>query len=109
MGRSVKKGPFVQEALTKRVESMNARNEKRVEESHGQAWRDEARGYARWRASRPASRDSNSASSGSRHSAHDAPVALQDATRDRRDSRPGRERGAQLSRLLEEARGEADR
>jgi len=30
MGRSVKKGPFVQEALTKRVESMNARNEKRV-------------------------------------------------------------------------------
>jgi small subunit ribosomal protein S19 len=30
MGRSVKKGPFVQEALAKRVESMNARNEKRV-------------------------------------------------------------------------------
>jgi small subunit ribosomal protein S19 len=30
MGRSVKKGPYVQEALTKRVESMNARNEKRV-------------------------------------------------------------------------------
>ena len=30
MGRSVKKGPFVQEALTKRVEAMNARNEKRV-------------------------------------------------------------------------------
>jgi small subunit ribosomal protein S19 len=30
MGRSVKKGPFVQEALTKRVEAMNTRNEKRV-------------------------------------------------------------------------------
>ena len=30
MGRSVKKGPFVQEALAKRVESMNSRNEKRV-------------------------------------------------------------------------------
>src|SRR5881409_2107195 len=30
MGRSVKKGPFVQEALAKRVESMNTRNEKRV-------------------------------------------------------------------------------
>ena len=30
MGRSVKKGPFVQEALTKRVEAMNSRNEKRV-------------------------------------------------------------------------------
>ena len=30
MGRSVKKGPYVQEALTKRVELMNARNEKRV-------------------------------------------------------------------------------
>ena len=30
MGRSVKKGPFVQEALGKRVEAMNARNEKRV-------------------------------------------------------------------------------
>ena len=30
MGRSVKKGPFVQEALAKKVEAMNARNEKRV-------------------------------------------------------------------------------
>ena len=30
MGRSVKKGPFVQEALTKKVEALNARNEKRV-------------------------------------------------------------------------------
>ena len=30
MGRSVKKGPFVQEALTKKVEAMTARNEKRV-------------------------------------------------------------------------------
>src|SRR5947207_5640221 len=30
MGRSVKKGPYVQEALTKRVEAMNTRNEKRV-------------------------------------------------------------------------------
>src|SRR5436305_13788217 len=30
MGRSVKKGPFVQEALAKRVESMNSRNEKRA-------------------------------------------------------------------------------
>ena len=30
MGRSVKKGPFVQEALAKKVEAMTARNEKRV-------------------------------------------------------------------------------
>ena len=30
MGRSVKKGPFVAEALAKRVESMNGRNEKKV-------------------------------------------------------------------------------
>ncbi len=30
MGRSVKKGPFVQEALTKKVDAMNARSEKRV-------------------------------------------------------------------------------
>src|SRR3954468_24069764 len=30
MGRSVKKGPFVQDALLKRVHSMNTRNEKRV-------------------------------------------------------------------------------
>src|SRR5690349_19347658 len=30
MGRSVKKGPFVQEALTKKVEAMTSRNEKRV-------------------------------------------------------------------------------
>jgi small subunit ribosomal protein S19 len=30
MGRSVKKGPFVQAALTKKVEAMTARNEKRV-------------------------------------------------------------------------------
>jgi small subunit ribosomal protein S19 len=30
MGRSVKKGPFVQEALAKKVEALNARNEKRV-------------------------------------------------------------------------------
>jgi small subunit ribosomal protein S19 len=30
MGRSVKKGPFVQEALGKKVEALNARSEKRV-------------------------------------------------------------------------------
>ena len=30
MGRSVKKGPFVQEALTKTVDALNSRNEKRV-------------------------------------------------------------------------------
>jgi small subunit ribosomal protein S19 len=30
MGRSVKKGPFVQPALAKKVEAMSARNEKRV-------------------------------------------------------------------------------
>ena len=30
MARSVKKGPFVQEALSKRVSGMNSRNEKRV-------------------------------------------------------------------------------
>jgi small subunit ribosomal protein S19 len=30
MGRSVKKGPFVQEALVKKVETLNAKNEKRV-------------------------------------------------------------------------------
>jgi small subunit ribosomal protein S19 len=30
MARSVKKGPFVQEALVKRVQAMNSRNEKRV-------------------------------------------------------------------------------
>ena len=30
MGRSVKKGPFVHDSLMKKVESMNARNEKRV-------------------------------------------------------------------------------
>ena len=30
MGRSVKKGPFVAEALAKRVETMNGRNEKKV-------------------------------------------------------------------------------
>lgn len=30
MGRSVKKGPFVQEALAKKVDAMTARNEKRV-------------------------------------------------------------------------------
>ena len=30
MGRSVKKGPFVQDALLKRVHAMNTRNEKRV-------------------------------------------------------------------------------
>jgi small subunit ribosomal protein S19 len=30
MGRSVKKGPFVQEALAKKVEAMSAKNEKRV-------------------------------------------------------------------------------
>ena len=30
MGRSVKKGPFVQEALTKKVDALNSRNEKRV-------------------------------------------------------------------------------
>jgi small subunit ribosomal protein S19 len=30
MGRSVKKGPFVQEALAKRVETLNSKSEKRV-------------------------------------------------------------------------------
>jgi len=30
MGRSVKKGPFVQPALGKKVDALNARNEKRV-------------------------------------------------------------------------------
>ena len=30
MGRSVKKGPFIQEALMKKVDAMNAKNEKRV-------------------------------------------------------------------------------
>ncbi|MDP1858776.1 MAG: 30S ribosomal protein S19 [Gemmatimonadaceae bacterium] len=30
MARSIKKGPFVQEALLKKVAGMNARNEKRV-------------------------------------------------------------------------------
>jgi small subunit ribosomal protein S19 len=30
MGRSVKKGPFIQESLMKRVRSMNDRSEKRV-------------------------------------------------------------------------------
>ena len=30
MGRSVKKGPFVQEALAKKVEALNAGNQKRV-------------------------------------------------------------------------------
>ena len=30
MGRSVKKGPFVQEALTKKVDALNSKNEKRV-------------------------------------------------------------------------------
>ena len=30
MGRSVKKGPYVHESLTKRIEALNSRNEKRV-------------------------------------------------------------------------------
>ena len=30
MGRSVKKGPFVQEALAKKVETLNASNQKKV-------------------------------------------------------------------------------
>ena len=30
MARSVKKGPFIQDALLKRVQGMNSRNEKRV-------------------------------------------------------------------------------
>lgn len=30
MGRSLKKGPFVQESLIKKIEEMNARNDKRV-------------------------------------------------------------------------------
>ncbi|HVB30950.1 MAG TPA: 30S ribosomal protein S19 [Gemmatimonadaceae bacterium] len=30
MGRSVKKGPFVQEALAKKVDALNAKSEKRV-------------------------------------------------------------------------------
>ena len=30
MGRSLKKGPFVQESLMRKIEDMNSRNEKRV-------------------------------------------------------------------------------
>jgi small subunit ribosomal protein S19 len=30
MGRSVKKGPYVQEALAKKIAALNAKNEKRV-------------------------------------------------------------------------------
>ena len=30
MGRSVKKGPFVQEALAKKIDNLNQKNEKRV-------------------------------------------------------------------------------
>ncbi|MBL8996133.1 MAG: 30S ribosomal protein S19 [Gemmatimonadales bacterium] len=30
MARSIKKGPFIQEALLKRVQAMNAKNEKKV-------------------------------------------------------------------------------
>lgn len=30
MGRSVKKGPFVQEALTKKIEALNAKHDRRV-------------------------------------------------------------------------------
>ncbi len=30
MGRSIKKGPFVQESLQEKVEALNAKNEKRV-------------------------------------------------------------------------------
>ena len=30
MARSIKKGPFIQEALLKKVQGMNARNEKKV-------------------------------------------------------------------------------
>lgn len=30
MGRSVKKGPYINESLLKKIEEMNARNEKRV-------------------------------------------------------------------------------
>src|SRR3954462_2832233 len=37
MGRSVKKGPFVQDALLKRVHGMNHRNEKRVIEPWSRA------------------------------------------------------------------------
>ena len=37
MGRSVKKGPFVQESLIKRVRSMNDRNEKRVTKTWSRA------------------------------------------------------------------------
>ena len=41
--------------------------------------------------------------------ADDAAVAVQDAAGDRPDPRQGRERGARAARVLEEARGEADR
>ena len=36
MGRSIKKGPFVQPVLLKRVKEMNAAGEKRVLDIHSQ-------------------------------------------------------------------------
>ena len=36
MGRSLKKGPFVEERLMKRIDAMNAANEKEGRKRHGQ-------------------------------------------------------------------------
>ncbi|HEX9248323.1 MAG TPA: ribosomal protein S19 family protein, partial [Gemmatimonadaceae bacterium] len=37
MGRSVKKGPYVQDALMTKVSTMNAKNEKRVIKTWGRS------------------------------------------------------------------------
>ena len=37
MGRSLKKGPFVEESLMKRIDAMNAANEKKVVETWSRA------------------------------------------------------------------------
>jgi small subunit ribosomal protein S19 len=37
MGRSVKKGPFVQEALSKKVDALNSKSEKRVNKNRSRA------------------------------------------------------------------------
>jgi small subunit ribosomal protein S19 len=37
MGRSIKKGPFVQDSLLEKVEALNTRNEKRVVETWSRA------------------------------------------------------------------------
>src|SRR5438132_324534 len=86
MARSIKKGPYVEDALMTKVSALNGRNEK----SLGPSPRREERSVER-------------------DSAHDAPVALQDAARHRSDPRQGCERGSWTAPLLQEARGEADR